>query len=404
MAELARADSIRAEMAERRPARDHGTDAVDVLTVPLRIVAFPFDVLFVRVPSFVIGRVTLPRAPGFVTRTLRDVGEFGVHPEFYTSIGPRSGPALSLRFDRFSPVEAEAAYSFAGSQRYRVGATWSERDEYDLNLGVVWRTDGEVGFYGIGPDTPDREIPYSRELFLSGATGWKRFGRVVLEGDLGYEDNSIGAPSADDDDPGTFGSGQLFGADDRLKYIRVGGGAVLDVTNRIPFQQRGFRLIAKGTTWYGVDGPPSDFYRLRFEAHGLVPLNERQLLALKARTEFTRAMSGEIPFYHLSQLGGEETAIAYPDNRFSDRDMLALTAEWRYEIWRDIHNTRRVEAFLYFGEGAVEHRLGDVDAADFHESYGFGLRIERPDDLAGLGYLGFGPEGVRVNISGEWWP
>lgn len=407
MAEIARADSIRAELAEIRPAADHGTDAIDVITVPFQVVAFPFDVLFVRLPAFVAGQVTVPRPPGFVMRTLNSLAEVGIRPAFYTSIGPRSAPALGFTIDRFDPLQLDAAYSFRGSQRYRIGATWEEDHRYHLDVGVSWRRDGQVGFFGIGPDTPDTEILYRRESLLAGARGWKWFGKFLLEADASYEDNLVGRPRSADEDvelpPGADPS-LLFGAEERLHYVRLGGGVGLDFTQRVPFQSRGFRVFGHGTAFRSVYGPESAFHRLHFEANGLIPLNRRQLLALKGRTEFARGRSGQIPFYHLSQLGGEETAIGYPDNRFSDNDLVALTAEWRYEVWRDIHNTRRISAFLYFGEGAVGPRLDEIAASDWHASYGFGLRFERPERLGGLGYLGVSDEGVELNISGEWRP
>ena len=404
-AALARADSIRAAMAAERPANRHGTDVADIAAVPFKIIAWPINFVLVRVPALVIGELSVPRAPGFLVRTIRNLGEAGVHPGLRSSIGPRSGPALALRVDPLSPIEVEAAFSMRSSQRYWMGGR-VEREDFGVEAGAGWQRDAQVAFYGIGPGTPDRQTLYRRDRVELGLSSWRRAHALMLEGEIAYEDNLIGAPVWAGGQLSTleeFASDDLFGVDERLRYVRLGIGAGLDLTHRVGFQDRGVRLYARGTRFEGVDGTDS-FHRLSVEAHGLAPLNRRQLLALHARTDLTREDSGRIPFYHLAALGGEETAIGYPDTRFTDRDMISLTAEWRYEIWRDIHNSTRLESFVYFGEGAVGPRLDEIDAEDWHASYGFGFRAVQRDGLLALLYLGFSAEGLQFGLGGEWTP
>ncbi len=125
---------------------------------------------------------------------------------------------------------------------------------------------------------------------------------------------------------------------------------------------------------------------------------------MRGHTELTRTKTGDVPFYHLASLGGRRSAIGFPVNRFADLDMVSVTAEWRFEIWRDIHNSSRIETFLHFGEGAVARRLDDIESPDWHESYGFGFRVATPEDLLGVLFLGFSDESFHVSVSGEWQP
>lgn len=407
-AALARADSLRATLADVRPPNDHPTDVADVVAVPFRVIGAPFRFVLVELPAWAIGELTLPRPPGLIVRTLRDLSEAGVQPGIRTSIGPRSGLAATVRFDALDPLELEAALSTRGSQRHRVGAHF-EAGSLRVGAETRWQRDAQVAFYGVGPDTPALDDPalYRRETFDLGLVGDVRYAPLRLRADVGYEDNLIREPIGAGDEPTlftVFDPADLFGATERLRYVRLGGGAELDFTRRRGFQDRGVRARARATRYGGVDGTTSAFYKFRLEAHGLAPLNPRQLLALRGRTDLTRGRTGEVPFYHLAALGGEETAIGYPDTRFTDRDMVSLTAEWRYEIWRDIHNSMRVESFLYFGEGAVGPRLGDIASEDWRASYGFGFRVARSEALLGLVFLGFSDESVTFGLSGEWEP
>jgi hypothetical protein len=404
-AELARADSVRAALAGRRPPNDHPTDLADVVAIPFRVVGAPFRLVLVELPAWAIGELTLPRPPGVIVRVLGDLRQAGVHPGLSTSIGPRSGLAATLRFDALEPLELETAFSTLGSQRHRLRAA-IEPARLRVGAEARWQRDAQVGFYGIGPDTPDDRALYRRETFDLGLGGDFRHAPLRLHAELGYEDNLIREP-IDGDEPSldeAFDPADLFGATGRQRYLRLGGGAELDLTRRRGFQDRGIRLLARATSYDGVNATTSEFRKIRLEAQGLAPLNPRQILALRGRTELTRGMAGEVPFYHLAELGGEESAIGYPDTRFRDDDMVSLTAEWRYEIWRDIHNSMRVESFLHFGEGAVGRRLGEIAPEDWRASYGFGFRVARSESLLGLVFLGFSEESVRFGVSGEWAP
>lgn len=402
---FARADSLRAALAEVRPPNSHPTDVADVVTVPLKVIGAPINLVLVQIPSWVIGALSLPRPPGFFVRTLRDLRQAGVHPAIRTSIGPRSGPAAAVRLEALDPLQLDAAYSSRGSQRYWAGAGF-EMGSLKILAETGWRSDAQIGFYGVGPDSPDERTLFRHDAFEFGLGGELHRAPLRLHADVGYENNLVREPSGGGDPSlfEAFDPAELFGATGRQQYVRFGGGADFDFTRRTEFQDRGVRLLARATRYEGVDGTESAFHKIRLEGHGLAPLNARQLLALRARTDLTRGGTGEIPFYHLAALGGEETAIGFPDTRFRDRDMVSLTAEWRYEIWRDIHNNRRVETFLYFGEGAVGRRLGDIASEDWRTSYGVGARFARRADLLGMMYLGFSDESVRFGVSGEWTP
>lgn len=404
---MARADSIRAAMADARPPGDQPTDWVDVVGFPLKALLMPVDLLLVRLPALAVGQLTLPKPPGLLVRGLRGLQEAGVQPAIRSSIGPSSGPAGAIVIDRWDPLRWESALSIQGSQRHRAEIAF-ETGGSDLALGGGWQRDAQVRFHGIGSRTPEEEAVYRLEVVDLTATAAVAVSSLLtLDLEAGYEDDLVQEPiGADDDDrlSTRFDPDKLFGATGRQRFARIGAGGALDFTRLVDFQRRGVRFLTHGTLFRGVDGTRSDFHKLGFEAHGLVPLNRRQLLALRGVTEFTRGGSGQVPFYHLSALGGERNAIGFPDARFTDLDLAVASAEWRYEIWRDIHNTLRVESFVHFSEGTVARRLDEVDSEDWHASYGFGFRIAGPEGQLGLLYAGFSDESVRIGFGGTWQP
>lgn len=411
---LARADSIRAALDEIRPPGTQSTDWVDVAGFPLRVAAAPLDLVLVRLPAFLVGQVTLPQPPGFLARAYEELGEAGIYPTVRSSIGPRSAPAAGVLLRPVPGIRWESLYSFRGSQRHALrGRTFFAPDGTDsrprFEAEIAWQRDAQAAFFGIGPDTPDRRTLYRREVgSLELDAHLPAMGALSLRVDAGLEDNLVDRPlNTDADAAARFDSldaTALYGLDGRQRYARFGTSGTLDFTRREAFRSSGFRLSAGIRLYRGVDDTPSNFHRLSFEAQGLIPLNDRQQLTLRGLTELARGGTGEIPFYHLSKLGGERTAIGYTDDRFADLDMISLTTEWRYEIWRDIHNSARIESFVHAGAGTVGRRLDEIEGDDWQPSYGFGLRFADRDGLLGLLFLGFSDESVQFGVAGEWSP
>jgi hypothetical protein len=400
---LATADSIRAALVQ--PPGEPPSDWVDVAETPLKVVGFPLRLAFVTLPGWLASQITAPRPPGPLVRAYRAVDAWGARPAIRTSIGPRSAAALELQLHRWEPAYIHTAISRRGSQRHRAGVLLSGR-RATFTAEARWQRDAQVPFYGVGSDTDRERGLYRRDYWDVRARGGFRPSRAwSFDLGAGFEDNRIGDPVWTD---GTtleeqFDTSQLYGATERTRYLRLDGGATLDLTGWKDFQDRGGWFRAQGGIYRGVGGTDSDFHFLTGIAQGYLPLNDRQQLALRGLASIVRADGGEgVPFFHLSKLGGAETALGYPSSRFTDNDMIALQAEWRYEVWRDIHNLVRSEFFLYFSEGAVAPRLQEIGRGDWQPSYGVGGRLAARERLLGVAYLGWSDEGVHVGLRGAW--
>ncbi|MGW8283084.1 MAG: BamA/TamA family outer membrane protein [Gemmatimonadota bacterium] len=400
---IAVADSIRADF-DRPPARP-ATDWVDVVEFPLKVVAFPLNVLLVKLPGWVAGEVLAERRPSGIVRLYRSVENWGVRPVIRSSIGPRSAVAIEGQLFRYEPWYAHAAISRRGSQRYRAGVLLAG-PRTSFTAQARWQRDAQNVFYGIGPDTDPSRGLYSRDYWDVRGRGTATVARrLTIDAGVGYEDNSIGDPFWTEDESiyDEFDTTDLYGAEEPTRYIRFDGGTTLDLTRRRDFQDTGAWFRLQGAVFRGLSGTDSDFHTITGIAKGYLPFNQRQQLAFRAMTRFARTDGGAgIPFFHLSTLGGTRSALGYSTSRFTDNDVVSLVAEWRYEVWRDIHDIARSEFFLYFGEGAVNERLQDVSGSDWKTSFGVGTRMVLKQHLLGVAFLGFSSEGVQVGIRGTW--
>jgi hypothetical protein len=401
------ADAIRDTVA--RPPAGPSTDWVDVVEFPLRIIGWPLNMLLVRVPAYAAARLTAPRPPDFLVRSYREAVDWGLYPAIRTTIGPRSAAAIELQLSRFRPVYVHAAVSRRLSQRYRAGLLGGDVRRWWATE-LKWQRDSELPWYGIGADTrkTDRAF-YRRDWFTTSLRGG-----IAILSDLAanvgvaYENNVVGDPVLSDNSLfDAFDTEGLFGANVRTEYVRLELNATLDLTEWRDFQQHGMTAGLAGFLYEGVNGTDSGFHAFTGFLQGYVPVNRRQLLALRAVAHTRRDDQGDgVPFYHLSSLGGSRTSLGYPSNRFRDHDLLALMSEWRYEVWREINGFSRAEMFLFFNYGAVAEQIEDVfDSSDaWNASYGLGMRITGPTALIGLGYLGFNPrgEGITAGIRGSW--
>jgi hypothetical protein len=221
---------------------------------------------------------------------------------------------------------------------------------------------------------------------------------------LGWEHNEVEDPVGSSNSIfGAFDTDTLYGAGEVTDYIRTELNATLDLTRWREFQQHGSTMGLAVRTFHGLGDTDSDFRLITGFIQTYVPINRRQLVALRVISDISRDDGGEgVPFYHLSGLGGSRSALGYPSRRFVDEDMLAFMSEYRFEVWRELQGRMRAETFLFFHYGAVGERVGRIEDGDWHPSYGIGLRLTRPTSLVGLGYLGFGGEGMTAGIRGSW--
>ncbi len=386
-----RADTIRAAL--ERPPPKPPLGALDIIALPVRILVLPLRIIGYATAELVGTAVALSPDPKF----LDALAAWGVQVGFGT-IGPRSGVAAQARFFRYSPLFLEAGYSIRTSQRYRAGLSFA-RGPNLFETAYTFQRNAEPYFWGVGPDTEEEnQSDYLLDQQTVSVFGSTFRSVVRIDAEAAYEDNRVGRGKDSkttnlQDRPG---ASNLFGVDERTRYVRFNLGATLDLTRNRGFQRVGVLFQGGAALFRGIDGTDSDFHRFDFTLRGYVPLNPRQQFAFQVISELMRGESGGgVPFFHLASLGDSRGARSLDQDRFRDRDMAALMTEWRYEIWRELHERSRVESFLFFDTGAVENRLTELDGSDFVQSFGFGMRIIARTDAFFVTYIAFGDEGPR---------
>ena len=101
------------------------------------------------------------------------------------------------------------------------------------------------------------------------------------------------------------------------------------------------------------------------------------MLALRANVVLTDADAGnDVPFYYMPNLGGAHELRGFREFRFTDRNKLLLTAEYRWEAWWAL------DVALFVDAGKVTADSSDLDFRDLEAAYGVGFRFHSTDSFA----------------------
>jgi len=390
------ADAIRASL--ERPPATPPFDAVDAVGFPFRVIFFPIRLLG-KANAQLVGLITELSAPTEVP-LLDKLAEAGFRPRF-GSIGPRSSFAAGVRFDRWSPFFVESAISIRGSQRHEVGLGF-DRGYSRFGGSYLFQREAEPHFWGVGPHSSENDkVDYRWDHQLASALAATRLSTLTLIGGAGYQDNRV-ARGFDDkttDIQDNEATDTLYGVNERTEYAVVNASAEFDKSYNRGLQRRGYYFEVAADLFRGVSGTDSDFHRFRAVLTGFLPANPRQALALRGIAEINRPDGGHgVPFTHLATLGDEAGGRAYKDGRFRDLAVLAFMSEWRYEVWRELHERGRVESFLLLDTGTVGERFGDMRFDSLRWSFGFGMRVVWDTQVRWLAHLAFGDEGALFNL------
>jgi hypothetical protein len=418
------ADALRA--AAERPPGEPPFDGWDAVSLPFRAVLLPVKVLSVGVQA-VLGEAFRPRPASFLIRGLRSARRWGL-AYGVGGVGPRSGPGLELRLERYGPLFVESAITTRTSQAHSVGLALGDpvRRVTDVELGDDLRLepprDREAGwglevagsfrrfaephFWGVGPGSVAAdESDYRWDRWEVAAAGSYRSSHLGVRAGVAREENQV-APGLDGDTPNLsrrFDPATLFGADEETRFLRFDLKGMLDLVRWEELQQRGFRAEGGPTVFRGVGGTDEDFVRWDLALSGYLPINRRQQLALHGLGVVHAGATGRgVPFTHLASLGGERGLRGFATDRFRDRHTAALMSEWRYEVWREKHGNVRVEGLLFLDAGAVAPEVEALGEDGLETSWGIGARVLAVDDVVVLGYVGLGGDRTRLQVETSW--
>jgi hypothetical protein len=261
-----------------------------------------------------------------------------------------------------------------------------------------WREATQVGFYGIGPDTPKEartnylfQQPYgsatltlwpARRLWMfRGGAELSQWSQQPGEGDV---------PSVET----VYTPATLAGLGAKPTYVHSQGTVGFDWRTSPGYSRRG--------GYYGVtvhDYTDTDkvfgFQQIDYEAIQHVPiLREAWVLSLRSliKTALTKD-NQQIPFFMLPALGGGSNLRGFSSWRFRDQNSLLMQAEWRITV------NRFLDTAVFFDAGKVAASRSDLDFNDLKTDYGFGVRFHGPFATPLRVEVARGPEGLHLIFS-----
>jgi outer membrane protein assembly factor BamA len=310
-----------------------------------------------------------------------------------------------------------------GSQ-LRVTATYGTQNRHGVEIalrdltpfGPPWRADLDVDyayipdrpFFGIGADNAlDDETNFGLAGIVSRALLDIVPNRTVQAGTGIAFDTYFIFRGQDHDEPATqdvFMPDRLPGLDD--------GGLFLGPLTRLVFDFRGNRRRPTGGLWVGLEGAlvweitgeklshwkTGTDLRLYLEA----PWFGDRVVVLRSLYQTVHDFAGGTPpFFLLPEFSGNETVRGYTTGRFRDRELLALSAEYRLLIWQNVE--AKVDAVGFVDAGQVQEQIfDDAEWDDFHLGVGGGIRIYDADTYLGSVMVAFGKDEFRITADVGW--
>jgi hypothetical protein len=124
-------------------------------------------------------------------------------------------------------------------------------------------------------------------------------------------------------------------------------------------------------------------------------LFNRKVLAFQwTMAESFELKNNRMPVYGLQTLGNDTPLRGYAGSRFRDLTVGAISAEYRFPLMR------LVDGDIFNEYGVHGKNWGTIDYLNFKNSWGFGIRVRRPDIFLFRCEAGFhGSEGIVMNLT-----
>jgi outer membrane protein assembly factor BamA len=346
--------------------------------------------------------------------------------------GPDTGPLGGLKFTHRNLFGSGVTFDVAGdyslnqqqSLGFSVGAPDVLGDGRFLAMfSADYGLDPQRDFFGLGnndvgpdPVSTHEERDIAGELTL----GWRPFrGRLAFALSAGIRHIDIEHGDRDDDTPFTTDEFPELPGIEGGFVNPIGLGLVYNGRDDLIWPTRGWRIIAKVSHTNRELGSDFQFTRAVLDVGYLYGFfGGRHVLGARVSGGFIDGPSRDVPFWELTELGGDDTLRGFFPRRFLGQAHALVNLEYRVKLFAfDFFDIWRVQvAAAAFGDaGRVFVHRGDLDeefdltnevidqlAENIRYSYGAGLRfivsraiIARVDvgfseEETGLVYLKFG--------------
>lgn len=257
----------------------------------------------------------------------------------------------------------------------------------------VWRRhEAAQRFYGMGPETDfDDKTSFGLSATQVDVTAGVRVTRWLtatagvahVNPDLSESsESSTVADTADN-----FGEADAPGIGFQPEYLLTHLGMVVD-TRDAGNPRRGGYYQVQLRRFHDQEGGAYSFNDTRIDLQQFVPFwNKSRVLALRVLAQQADGIGqAQVPFYLMPTLGGARSLRGYDRQRFRDRGLILLSAEYRYEV-----NPFLMGA-IFYDAGQVAPDWSNFRLEDFRDNYGIGMRFGYSNAVALRADVAFGGE------------
>ncbi len=218
-------------------------------------------------------------------------------------------------------------------------------------------------FWGVGPEQPDdNEERYTATSYR--ARAWLRY-RIAEELYLGLSADAQHLRVTETERNGLFDRTRIPG-EDGGRTVGIGVTAGWDTRDNAVDTREGALYQITLMTWQPPLGSEHAWSRAIVDLRQFFDLGGTHSLGVQLYGEIN---AGEVPFYQMAQLGGQNLMRGYFEGRYRDAGMLAGQVEWRFPIaWR-------FRGVVFAGAGDVFHHIGDFAEGGLEVAGGTGLRF-----------------------------
>lgn len=265
---------------------------------------------------------------------------------------------------RISNVQALVLYSL-NKQLLTVinGSIYFPNEKYIFNHQLTYSYFPDK-FWGIGPNAPDSLVePYQFKQYYIYLHGMRKLSKGLFAGAVYELQKVLGVEYKSS---GLFDKQQVAG---RKGYLISGLGGSVTYDNRndafAPNKGTFLQVIAK--YYHPALGSDYTYSNIIQDVRQFIPLARKQVLALQLYNFMN--LGNEIPLRSLASLGGSSLMRGYYSGRYRDKQLLALQAEWRVNVYGPF-------GFVAFGgAGDVARNAMGYDFKDLKYAYGGGIRF-----------------------------
>jgi len=264
---------------------------------------------------------------------------------------------------RVSTINIMATHTTHNQSKAKiVSDIWSRDNKYHYSSELrYW--DFPYSFYGIGANTwkSDKELINEKRARLAFAADK----RVAAHYYLGLQTGFEYFKNEGTDPDGIFSDNAYFGKSGG-KRIYFGLRQSYDTRDKVTYTTKG--LYGNLQVNYTPDffkGQSYSGWQMIFDGRYFTSLSKKVILAFNGVYE--GIYGNQVPFYLLSQLGGENMMRGYYQGRFRDQNMAAFQTELKY---------RFIPRFAIVGFGGAGTVFGEqpLTIHHFKPNYGAGIR------------------------------